>query len=74
MRIGYFTNTYPRATDTFIQREVMGLRRRGIDVRTFSVRRTEGDHDVSPEIIDEKRNTSYLLPVNPLDASCCSGH
>ena len=66
MRIGYFTNTYPRATDTFIQREVMGLRTRGIDVRTFSVRRTAGDHDVSPDIIDEKRNTSYLLPVNPL--------
>lgn len=29
MRIAYFTGTYPRATDTFIQREVMGLRELG---------------------------------------------
>ena len=65
MRIGYFTNTYPRATDTFIQREVMGLRERGIDVRTFSVHKTGTDHDVGPEVIAEKKNTFYVLPVNP---------
>lgn len=66
MRIGYFTNTYPRATDTFIQREVMGLRSRGFDVRTFSVRSTGEDHDVGLEVVAEKRGTFYLLPVNPL--------
>jgi glycosyltransferase involved in cell wall biosynthesis len=66
MRIGYFTNTYPRATDTFIQREIKGLRERGFDVRTFSVRKSGADHDVSPEVIAEKRNTFYVLPVNPV--------
>src|SRR5271154_4451820 len=66
MRIGYFTNTYPRATDTFIQREIQGLRQRGLDVRTFSVRQTGTAHDVGPEIIEEKRNTYYVLPVGPL--------
>ncbi|MBU1691827.1 MAG: glycosyltransferase [Gammaproteobacteria bacterium] len=66
MRIGYFTNTYPRATDTFIQREVKGLRERGIDVRTFSVRKTGSDHDVGPEVLAEKRSTFYLLPANPI--------
>ena len=66
MRIGYFTNTYPRATDTFIQREVKGLRERGIDVRTFSVRKTGPEHDVGPEVVNEKRNTFYLLPANPI--------
>jgi colanic acid/amylovoran biosynthesis glycosyltransferase len=65
MRIGYITNHYPRATDTFIQREVAGLRRRGFDVRTFSVRRSGDDHDVSPEVVAEKRNTHYLLPATP---------
>jgi len=64
LRIGYFTNTYPRATDTFIQREIKGLRERGFDVRTFSVRRSGDDHDVSPEIIAEKQNTFYVLSVN----------
>lgn len=65
VRIGYFTNSYPRATDTFIQREVLGLRKRGIDVRTFSVRRAGTDHDVGTEVMEEKRNTHYLLPVGP---------
>jgi glycosyltransferase involved in cell wall biosynthesis len=63
--IGYFTGIYPRATDTFIQREVRGLRARGIDVRTFSMRKTGSDHDVGPEVLAEKRNTLYLLPANP---------
>jgi glycosyltransferase involved in cell wall biosynthesis len=66
VRIGYFTGIYPRATDTFIQREVKGLRARGIDVRTFSIRKTGSDHDVGPEVLEEKRNTSYLLPANPI--------
>jgi glycosyltransferase involved in cell wall biosynthesis len=66
MRIAYFTNTYPRATDTFIRREVLGLRKKGIDVRTFSVRRSGADHDVSPEVLEEKRNTHYLLPTGPV--------
>ncbi len=66
MRIGYFAGIYPRATDTFIQREISGLRARGFDVRTFSVRRSGSDHDVSDDIRAEKRNTYFLLPVNPV--------
>jgi colanic acid/amylovoran biosynthesis glycosyltransferase len=66
LRIGYFTGIYPRATDTFIQREVHGLRDRGFDVRTFSVRKSGADHDVSAQIREEKRNTCYLLPASPL--------
>ena len=63
MRIGYFTQQYPRATDTFIQQEVAGLRRRGFDVHTFSVRRPGSAHDVGPEVLAEKRATHYLLPT-----------
>ncbi len=64
MKIAYFTNTYPRATDTFIRREVIGLRKRGFDVHTYSVRKTGSDHDVDNEVIQEKKNTHYLLPFN----------
>lgn len=64
MRIAYFTNTYPRATDTFIRREVLGLRKRGFDVLTYSVRKTGSDHDVDQEVIDEKNQTHYLLPFS----------
>lgn len=63
MRIAYFTNTYPRATDTFIRREVIGLRERGFEVLTYSVRRTGAEHDVDPEVIAEKNNTRYLMPL-----------
>lgn len=65
LRIGYFTNTYPRATDTFIQREVHGLRGRGFDVRTFSVRQSSADNNVSPEIREDRETTVYVLPVYP---------
>ncbi len=66
MRIAYFTNTYPRATDTFIRREVLGLRSRGFEVLTYSVRKTGGDHDVDEEVISEKNNTRYILPFKLL--------
>ena len=66
MRLAYFTNTYPRATDTFVRREVIGLRKRGFDVVTYSVRKTGSDHDVEDEVIREKRNTRYILPINVL--------
>lgn len=67
MRLAYFTNTYPRATDTFIRREVLGLRQRGLDVVTYSVRKTGSDHDVDDEVISEKKNTHYLLPFNVIE-------
>jgi colanic acid/amylovoran biosynthesis glycosyltransferase len=65
MHLAYFTNTYPRATDTFIQREVLGLRSLGIRVGTYSVRKSGVDHDVGPLILAEKANTWYALPVGP---------
>jgi glycosyltransferase involved in cell wall biosynthesis len=64
VRLAYFTNTYPRATDTFIRKEVIGLRERGFDVLTFSVRKAGAEHDVDDEIIKEKKNTTYLLPCS----------
>lgn len=66
MRIGYLTNHYPRATDTFIQREVAALRVKGLEVRTFSVRRPGDEHDVSAEVAAEKRATHYILPAGAI--------
>jgi colanic acid/amylovoran biosynthesis glycosyltransferase len=65
LHLGYFTNTYPRATDTFIQREVLGLRDLGIRVNTYSIRKSGVEHDVGPLILAEKANTWYALPVGP---------
>jgi colanic acid/amylovoran biosynthesis glycosyltransferase len=64
MRVAYLTGTYPRATDTFIQREVSSLRDRGVSVQTFAVRRPSDSHIVGEEQIRERENTLYLLPAN----------
>ncbi len=62
MRIAYLTGEYPRATDTFIQREVAGLRNLGVEVHTFSVRPTGIEHIVGPEQQAERDRTTTLLP------------
>lgn len=66
MRIAYFTSIYPRATDTFIQREVVGLRRLGHEVITMSTNQPGSEHLISTELKDIFNNTVYLLPFNPL--------
>ncbi|NMG07233.1 glycosyltransferase family 4 protein [Brasilonema sp. UFV-L1] len=66
MRIAYLTGEYPRATDTFIQREVTTLREMGVDVHTFSVRRTGDEHIVGEEQKQERDRTFYILPPNPI--------
>ncbi|NJM70255.1 MAG: glycosyltransferase family 4 protein [Scytonema sp. RU_4_4] len=67
MRIAYLTGEYPRATDTFIQREVITLREMGVDVHTFSVRRTGDEHMVGEEQKRERDRTFYILPPNPIN-------
>ncbi len=66
--IAYITGEYPRATDTFIQREIEALRRRGIEVETCSIRRTGAEHHVGPEQRSEYANTFYVIAAakNPL--------
>jgi colanic acid/amylovoran biosynthesis glycosyltransferase len=67
MRIAYLTGEYPRATDTFIQREVAALRDVGVEVHTFSVRRTGDEHMVGLEQKQERDRTFYILPVNMIN-------
>ncbi len=66
LRLAYLTGQYPRATDTFIQREVKTLRALGHHVQTFSVRRPPISEDVSPETASERETTIYLLPPSRL--------
>ncbi|BAZ09691.1 group 1 glycosyl transferase [Calothrix sp. NIES-4071] len=67
MRIAYLTGEYPRATDTFIQREVTALRQMGVEVDTFSIRRTSNEHMVGEEQKQERNRTFYILPPNPIN-------
>ncbi|MGD1914039.1 MAG: glycosyltransferase family 4 protein [Rivularia sp. (in: cyanobacteria)] len=66
MRIAYLTGEYPRATDTFIQREVAALRQEGAEIHTFSVRPTGEEHMVGEEQKQERNQTFYILPPRPV--------
>lgn len=55
--VAYLTGEYPRATDTFIQREVAGLRSLGIAVETCSIRATEAAHHVDADVRREHAAT-----------------
>jgi colanic acid/amylovoran biosynthesis glycosyltransferase len=66
MRVAYLTGEYPRATDTFIQREVAALRENGVEVSTFSIRRTGDEHIVGEEQRAERDRTFYILPPKPI--------
>ncbi len=67
MRIAYLTGQYPRATDTFIQREVAALRDAGVHVQTFSIRKPPEDENVGPEQRAERERTRYILPPSILN-------
>jgi glycosyltransferase involved in cell wall biosynthesis len=66
VRIAYLVSQYPAASHTFIRREVMGLRARGFEVQTFSVRRPTGVSRLAEVDRREARATWYLLPAPPL--------
>ncbi len=60
-RLAYLTGEYPRASDTFIQREVAALRALGHEVLTCSIRRTGAEHLVGPEQRAEHARTFNVL-------------
>jgi len=62
IRVAYLTGSYPRATDTWIQREVASLRQSGVAVDTFSVRKPGEEHLVGASQLTERSQTSYLHP------------
>ena len=62
LRIGYLTSQYPAPSHTFIAREVAELRRRGVEVHTFSVR--PAGTTVYGSQLD--LSTYYLLPIRPI--------
>ncbi len=72
--IAYLTGEYPKVSHTFIQREVQALRRTGIDVQTFSVRRPAAKHILADQK-DEEQATFYVLEAcrNVLRASLDHG-
>ena len=61
VKVAYLTSEYPRASDTFIQREVAALREIGHEVITCSIRSTGPEHLVGPEQLAEHATTFKVL-------------
>jgi colanic acid/amylovoran biosynthesis glycosyltransferase len=64
-RVAYLVGNYPTVSHTFIAREVAGLRARGLDVRTFSVRRTPPQQLLTDADRRAAAETSVILPPPP---------
>jgi glycosyltransferase involved in cell wall biosynthesis len=65
MTIAYLVSEYPAPSHTFIRREVHALRARGIDIRTFTVRRTPRNQLLSDVERQECEATEWILPLRP---------
>ncbi|MGF1511847.1 MAG: glycosyltransferase family 4 protein [Myxococcota bacterium] len=64
MKLGYFCNTYPMASQTFIRRELLELERRGVSVRRYALR-PWATQVVDPKDARERAETQYVLGEQP---------
>ena len=60
MKIAYLINTYPRASHSFIRREVQALERLGCDIHRFAMRSAHAEL-VDPADIAEDARTEHVL-------------
>jgi glycosyltransferase involved in cell wall biosynthesis len=72
--IAYLTGEYPRATDTFVWREVAALRAQGVTVHACSVRRTDAAHIVGDEQRAERAATFYVITAAKNPAQLLGAH
>jgi len=63
--IAFINSLFPALSATFIYKEVLGLRKRGLPVKTFAIRKPPLE-EISKESYDLRDTTVYLLPVNYL--------
>jgi len=61
LRLAYLTSSFARPSDTFVRSEVDRLRNRGVEVRTFSIRRAEVDDSADPNVAQHQADTDYIL-------------
>lgn len=65
LRVAYLVSRYPFPSHTFIEREVAGLRALGVEVSTFTVRRTPSDQVLDDAMRAEDRATPALVETGP---------
>jgi len=68
MILGFLASSYPRAVDTAVRNEVLGLRELGHTVHTFAIRRAEVSQLVSDLHHRELATTTYIVSDHMLAA------
>ena len=66
MKIAYITSLYPAVSHTFILREILALRRLGLDIDTFSIRRAAPADILGDDAARESCTTRWLVPPHPI--------
>jgi colanic acid/amylovoran biosynthesis glycosyltransferase len=61
--VAYLCSAYPTVSHTFVLREVLALRRLGVDVHPFTVHRSPPESLLSELDRDEAARTHHLLPA-----------
>ena len=61
--VAYLTSAYPAVSHVFIEREVEALRRRGVTVSTFAIRRTPRNQLLTDDAVRIAGETYALLPL-----------
>lgn len=64
LRLTYIIGRYPLLTTTFIDREISGLLRRGVQINIISIRRPDGVLSSRQKQLGE--GVRYLLPIGPV--------
>jgi colanic acid/amylovoran biosynthesis glycosyltransferase len=67
VRVAVLCSRYPAVSHTFIQREVQALRREGVEVETFAIRRARPDEVLSEADRAEWAATYPILPPRAAD-------
>ena len=65
LRIAYLVNTYPRASHSFIRREIQALERRGVQIHRFAMR-SDRAALVDPADLAEDTQTEHILKAPAL--------
>ena len=69
-KLAFVTSQYPAPSHTFVRREVDELRRKGLEVHTFSVRPPTTAQCKSAEDKAAFDTTTYLMPLKPARYVC----
>lgn len=69
--IAYLTTHYPAVSHSFIQREVLALRRRGVTVDTYAIREAGPENQLTDADREAARTTFAALPISPFALGGC---